>query len=461
MVLSAFTHLWNPIGFPYLYVDEGIYMGRAMHVLEGYGPLESNSIFPIKYDHPYFGQLFLAGALSIIGYPDSLNVSSPLLITVDYDYLLRSIEMLWLVPRVLMGMLAVADTFLIYKIAERRYNSRTIALIAAILFAVMPITWLLRWILLDSILLPFLLSSILFAVYYLRNTSSSPPSLPSSPNYNNNKNKNKSNKCILMVLLSGIFLGLAIFTKIPAFTMIPLVGFLVYTSNNRDLKILGLWFIPVILIPLAWPAYAISIGQFDDWLDGVFWQATQRAERPLFDALSRTFFYFDTVLLILAMGGFIYAAIKKDYFLLLWFIPFLIFLAIIGYVRPWHLIPLIPAFCIAAARLIGGGDLYNLINRKKLQVLLPFVIISAIGIFGLVSTTIIISEYDTSSQFEKTASAIQFSLQQANNNNGTNNTKILSEEIPLHPIYSWIFRYIFELKYYASNHNDNFTIQIN
>jgi 4-amino-4-deoxy-L-arabinose transferase-like glycosyltransferase len=155
------------------------------------------------------------------------------------------------------------------------------------------------------------------------------------------------------------------------------------------------------------------------------------------------------VLLILAAGGFIYAAIKKDYFILLWFIPFLIFLAIIGYVHPWHLIPLLPAFCIAAARLIGGGDLYNLIKRKKVQVLLPFVIISAIGIFGLVSTTILITRDNTSSQFEKTASGIQYLLEQANgnnNNNGTNYAKI-TEEISVDPN-SWIFRYIFDLKYY-------------
>ena len=62
-----------------------------------------------------------------------------------------------------MGLLAVIDTFLVYKIAERRYN-RTVAFIAAILFAVMPISWLLRRILLDNIVLPFLLCSILFAV---------------------------------------------------------------------------------------------------------------------------------------------------------------------------------------------------------------------------------------------------------------------------------------------------------
>ena len=30
-------------------------------------------------------------------------------------------------------------------------------------------------------------------------------------------------------MLSGILLGIAIYTKIPAFTMIPLVGYLIYT----------------------------------------------------------------------------------------------------------------------------------------------------------------------------------------------------------------------------------------
>ena len=76
---------------------------------------------------PYFGQIFLAGALAIIGYPDSLNPSSDI----------KSIETLYMVPRVLIGLLAVVDTFLLYKISERLYN-RNIAVIASILFAVMP-----------------------------------------------------------------------------------------------------------------------------------------------------------------------------------------------------------------------------------------------------------------------------------------------------------------------------------
>jgi hypothetical protein len=110
----VFTHLWNPIGFPYFHGDEGHYMRRAIHTLEGLGPQEQRNTtwtFEQPYDHPYFGQLFLAGALGAIGYPDSLNPR------IGDIY---SIEMLHLAPRLLMGALAVVDTFLIYKIAERR-----------------------------------------------------------------------------------------------------------------------------------------------------------------------------------------------------------------------------------------------------------------------------------------------------------------------------------------------------
>ena len=136
-----------------------------------------------------------------------------------------------------MGLLAVVDTFLIYKIAEHT-DSRKIAFVAAILFAVMPLSLLTRGIFLDSIQLPIFLSSILFAIY-------SKETKTIDLDRKNTKN--------LFVLLSGIFLGLAIFTKLPAFLMIPVVGFLIYTySNNnynnnkfKNIKVLGLWFFTV------------------------------------------------------------------------------------------------------------------------------------------------------------------------------------------------------------------------
>src|SRR5919202_4766859 len=71
LVLSAFTHLWNPLGFPSLHIDEGHYMRKALSVLKGTG------IDPLaRYAAPYFGQIFLAGALGIVGYPDSFHPSS-------------------------------------------------------------------------------------------------------------------------------------------------------------------------------------------------------------------------------------------------------------------------------------------------------------------------------------------------------------------------------------------------
>src|SRR5215213_10279178 len=237
LALSAYTHLWNPAGFPNIFYDEGVYMRRAMHVMEGLGPQEA-----YYYDHPFFGQIFLGTILKVIGYPESLNPSADV----------HSIESLYQVPRVLMGILAVVDTFLIYKISERMYN-RNVALFASIIFAAMPATWFTRMILLDSILLPFLLLSILLALYISKSERS------------------KSSNSILIVL-SGIFLGLAIFTKVPAFTMIPLVAFLIYRNNKRSLKTLGLWFVPVIFIPVLWPAQSLVAGAFNSWTNDVLWQ---------------------------------------------------------------------------------------------------------------------------------------------------------------------------------------------
>ena len=104
LALSTFTHLYNPIGFPSIYVDEDTYMQRAMVVLEGGNPLVPVYGVVFLYDHPYFGWLFLGGLLGITGYPDSVHPSPG-------D--VHSIEMLYFVPRVLMGILAVVDTFII------------------------------------------------------------------------------------------------------------------------------------------------------------------------------------------------------------------------------------------------------------------------------------------------------------------------------------------------------------
>ena len=155
LALSAFTHIWNATGFPDQAPDDGTYIRRALRVIEGLGPQQDTF-----YDHPYFGQIFLGSIFTLIGYPD-IGVHS---VPATIQDLERSVGALYTIPRILMGILAVVDTFLIYKITERRY-SRNVAFIAAMLFAVTPLAWLFRRMYLDPIQLPFLLTSILFALY--------------------------------------------------------------------------------------------------------------------------------------------------------------------------------------------------------------------------------------------------------------------------------------------------------
>ena len=426
LTLSAFTHLWYPAASPSLAYDEGEYMRRALNILNGQGPQATT-----LYDHPYFGPLVLAGILRIIDFPSSLNLSA--------DGNPSSIESAWLVPRTLMGLFAIIDTFLVFKLAERIYNNN-IAFIASILFAVMPITMFTRWILLDSILLPFFLTSILLATYGTKKKGTTDNESRSGKNIiNSNQGTN-----LVAVTLSGIFLGLAIFTKIPVFIMIPLIAYLIFTNNGpKRFKALVIWFIPVILIPLTWPAYAVSVGQLGYWLDGIYYQ-TNREIQHLFVALIDVV-VIDPLILALSTAGLIFAGIKKDVFLILWIIPFLIFLLIIGYVNSWYLIPLLPACCIAIARLIVG--LTKKIRSTRAQQTLPFVVVSAIGIFGLINTTLSITMDSNSGAFEATALVAQY----LKNNNDNDNNKIT---VISNPNSFWIYRDIFNLDYNEKDYSE-------
>ena len=409
LALSAYTHLWNPVGFPNLFYDEGVYMRRAMHVMEGLGPQEA-----YYYDHPFFGQIFLGGMLTIIGYPQSLNPSPDM----------QSIDSLYQVPRILMGILAVIDTFLIYKISERMYN-RNIALFASILFAVMPVAWFTRMILLDSILLPFLLFSIFLAVYATKSKSE--------------KNNNNNN---ILIVLSGVFLGIAIFTKIPAFTMIPLVAFLIYRNNNRSLKALGIWFVPVILIPLIWPAQSILAGAFTSWTNDVLWQINRENA-----GLSWIVFLLaitDPFIFAAGFGGLAYSFVRRDYFILLWILPFMAFLGVLGYTNFFYWIPILPALCIGAAKL-----LFDIIEKSKkiTQKTLTVAILSSIVVFGLTSTTLLIVTDVTSAQIESAAYVARY-LDQTEDGAAGNPTVVSN------PIYSWIFKYVFDKDHIFSDYRD-------
>ena len=412
LLLSGFTHLWNPIGFPEPNIDEGIYLGRAINFIDSLNPKDPY----IGYDHPYFGQIFLAAVFIITGYQSLFAPTSYL-----------NFELLLLIPRIVMGVLAVLDTFLIFKIVESRYNTAT-AFIASILFAVMPITWLTRWVLLDGIQLPFILSSILFAV------------LSGSGMTTNTRRR------ILLALLSGIFLGLSIFTKIPAFTMIPLTGYLIYNYNNKSLKILILWLVPIILIPAIWPLHAIGMDEFSEWWTAVYNQ-THRESHSLFVAL-KDFFIFDPILLIVAIPCLIYAAIKRDLFILLAQIPFLIFMYFIGYVIVFHLLLFGLFSCISLAKLFT--DTLSFARKKRVVLLSSMAGILAIVLVGFASTTEQIISEKNSQIFQAARFADQYLKTEPINDKGINENKGESITSVSSPFFFWIDKYKFhdENSYY-------------
>lgn len=389
LCLASFTHLWNAANFPDIFFDEGVYMRRAMHILAGLGPQES----PF-HDHPFFGQIFLSTILGLIGFPNSFHPS------VDP----HSISELYLVPRIIMGLLAVADTFLIYKIAENRYGSK-VALISSLLFAVMPFTWITRRILLDSILLPFLLLSILLA---LRSRDS------------------RHQK--MLILFSGICLGLAIFTKIPVFTMIPLIAGLACWHKQKNPKNIALWFSSATLIPTIWPIQSIATGQLSEWLQGVSYQTSREGfGLPL---ISYFFLQLDPVLFILGLCGIIYAALRKDRFIIAWIVPFIIFLIAIKYNQYFYWIPVLPVFCISAGILII--NLLEKIRHSMLKRVFSLVVIFGIGALGFVSTLMIITTDMSGAQFKAASYVLQ------NIKSDDDNTTIIAG-----PTYSWIFNFVF------------------
>ncbi len=402
LILSTYTHLWNPVGFPSLHVDEGHYLRKSLSTLQGQGLQPQD-----RYYAPYFGQILMGGIFGAIHYPEILDPKPDL----------ESITNLYEVPRIIIGLFGVLDTFLIYKITEVRYG-RKIAFIASLFFAIMPYGWLMRRIFLESIQMPMLLASLLFAIYL-----------------KNNNSQKIGNKRLVLLLLSGAFLGLSIFTKIPIFTMIPVVAYLVYSySHYNKLKSLVIWIIPVILVPALWPAHAMIIGDFEKWKSDVMAQ-TDRESRPLIGAL-RTYFINDPVFFVLGLVGMAYMTIRKDLFPILYTIPFLIFLYWIDFVSSFHLIPLLAIFSISGAKLLF--DVSTMIPYKKLKIGFPIISTLGLTIFGLICITMLITINVSTAELKAHVSMIK----QIQNDTKEGSVTLLSS-----PLYIWMPRHVFGLVY--------------
>jgi hypothetical protein len=379
-------------------------MTKAMHILAGYGPQQDIPLAINQlYTHPHFGQIFLAATLAIIGYPNTLSLEPSL------------------------------QSIIIFLIARRRFDG-IVALVASSLFAVLPATLILRQIFLDNILLPFLLLSILFAVYL------TPSEKVVDGRISQNRRRYINNH--FLILLSGIFLGIAIYTKIPSFTMIPLVSYLIFINSDRRIKNLVIWVIPVIIIPCLWPAYALSVGQFDLWIDGIIAQGnrqTDHGENKLISSF-RSIFKIDPIFSVLCIAGLAYSVVRKVYWVLLWVVPLLVFSYLVGWVVYFHLVPLFPAFCICGAVLMTRLLKSNIWSR-----LISPVLISVTICFGVVTSISLITFNVNTYQFESQAFVVAQLMKKDQKDDDENKGNSIA--FVGHRMYSWIPKYIFQASF--------------
>lgn len=351
LILSVSTlfHLYNVTGFPTIHIDEGTYMYRAMHFLT-FGNVEWNHSF---YDHPYFGPVMLGSIFKIFNFPHFAlsNIQFQGLMDAPYT-----------IPRIMMGLFAVIDTFLIYAISKKLYG-RNVGIISSLLFSVLPFTWALRRIYLESILLPLLLSSVLLVLY---------------------SNSLRKKTTWLLIFFSGVLLGLAIFTKAPLFTMIPFLIILIYKQNSKIAYVI-LFMIPVIAIPAIWPMDALSKGEIGQWSLGVSSQiARENASFP--DAIY-DIFKIDPVVFVISIIGILYAVVRRDYFIIFGTIPFLAFFSIfISYVNWFYMIPIFGFVCISFSVVISK-ILSHFPKYRIVIISITFLII----LFGILSTLLLIS----------------------------------------------------------------------
>jgi energy-coupling factor transporter transmembrane protein EcfT len=151
-------------------------------------------------------------------------------------------------------------------------------------------------------------------------------------------------------------------------------------------------------------------------------------------------FKMDPLLLLLGIAGIIYARIKRDYFLPLWIFPYLILLFIVDWVYFFHIVPVLPAFCIAAAVLLV--DLVRKSNKRKIIRPLTFSLIGAIIIFGLLNTITLITTNLNSTYFEL-VSFINQNLPNTQNNKNDENSVIFVGPNSGWGFF-WLLKYVFD-----------------
>ena len=163
--------------------------------------------------------------------------------------------------------------------------------------------------------------------------------------------------------------------------------------------------------------------------------------------------------MILGAAGVVYLTIRREFFPLIWIVPYVIFLILVGWVTHFHLIPIIPILCISIAKLVY--DIPAIMHIKK-SIPTSTIIVSAIAIFGLISSTILISTDLTDAQYASVAYIANALVLQMEVlpiktivteirliDTVTNQITVISS-----PLFSWIYIYVFDANHIFTHDRD-------
>ena len=219
-------------------------------------------------------------------------------------------------------------------------------------------------------------------------------------------------------------------------------------------------------------------------IGGIEWQ-TNRNPVSFADSI-KVLLEIDPILVILGTMGIALSLIERDFFLIWWVVPPILFFILIGYSQYTHLVPLLPIFCISGARLIesltGGRRRVMVSDRtegetprgqktitdyfyknkslrtsnltlssgdilhgciKRLSFNRTIVVVVTITIVGFASTLLLITTDINSSFFEVYASILQYlPVNDKQTGSGEPVTLIGPRTWGIH--YFWIPKYIFD-----------------
>ncbi len=261
LLIAVFTHSWNLFHYPYYEGDEGIYVSQAWSVLTK-GEL---SPYHYWYDHPPLGWITMAMWPALFGGN-------------FFAFGESSIDNM----RVFMVIVHVLSAALVYFIARRLSGKRLVALAAVIIFTLSPLfVYYQRRVLLDNLMTLWILAS--FALLIVRDRN------------------------LFHVALSGVLLGIATLTKIPALVFTPFFMAILYAPHffgfirgdlservvtlKQRLQPVVVWAFSLVCVLSLFIGYTIVNGEFlpaelsgsgkASFLDGIQFQLERESPQPL------------------------------------------------------------------------------------------------------------------------------------------------------------------------------------